>query len=176
MIIEWALVAAVLFGAMIFCARIMRRGLTTLDEDRRQYLERIHAEESKIEEDRRNMSSLEHLRIMKAAVEDLLRLEGNPEGHALSMRGRSLVLATPQGEWRIELVMRERALKSTGRTLHGKSRWQLASTEHVEEHDDPASLMRSLAAQLRGGERRPTPEPPHLAARVGGLAVARRAQ
>lgn len=174
MVLEWALIAAVLFGAMIFCARVMRNGLTTLDDDRKHCLERIHAEESKIEEDRKHISSFEHLRIMRAAVEDLLRLEGNPPDHVISMRGHGLALQTPKGTWSIELVMRERALKSTGRILHGKSRWRLEGADLSEDHPDPASLMRSLASHLRSEESRPAPEPPHIAARLSGLRATRK--
>lgn len=176
MVLEWALIAAVLFGAMIFCARVIRNGLTTLDDDRKHYLERIHAEEIKIEEDRKHISSFEHLHLMRAAVEDLLRLEGNPPDHVITMRGHGLSLQTPRGTWSIELVMRERALKSTGRILHGKSRWRLDGPEHSEDHPDPASLMRSLSAHLRAGESNPPPEPPHLAARLSGLRAARKFQ
>lgn len=174
MLIEWAAIAAILFGAMIFCARIMRKGITTLDEDRQLYLERIHEEEHKIAEDRKNISSMEHLQIMRAAVEDLLRLEGNPEGYSIKARGRVITLETPKGPWTIELVMRERSLKSCGRTLHGKSRWRLEGGDRSEDHDSPASLMRSLRANLLAGEERPAPEPPHLAARLAPLPATRR--
>ena len=174
MVLEWVLIAGVLFGAMIFCARVMRNGLTTLDEDRKHCLERIQAEESKIQEDRKHISSFEHLRIMRAAVEDLLRLEGSPSDHVLHLRGHGLALQTPRGTWKVELVMRERALKSTGRILHGKSRWRLEGPGHAEDHSDPASLMRSLAAHLRDSESCPAPEPPHIAARLAGLRAARK--
>ena len=43
MILEWAAAGAVILAGLIFCVRIMRRGITTLDEDRVQYLERIHS-------------------------------------------------------------------------------------------------------------------------------------
>lgn len=175
MILDWALVGAVLIGALIFCARIMRRGLTTLDEDRQRYFERIQACESRIREDRKNMSSLEHLAVIRAAVEDLLRLEGNPPDHVLASVGHMLTLQTPDGTWKIKLVMRERALKSTARTLHGKSRWRLEGPGHAEDHDDPASLMRSLHAHLRDRENDHPPMPPHLAARISGLPQARKA-
>lgn len=174
MLIEWAAIAAILLGAMIFCARIMRKGITTLDEDRRLYLERIHEEEHRIAEDRKNISSTEHLQIMRAAVEDLLRLEGNPEGYAIKGQGRAITLETPKGPWTIELVMRERSLKSCGRTLHGKSRWRLEGCGQSEDHDSPASLMQCLHAHLRTNEQSPAPEPPHLAARLAPLPSARR--
>ena len=106
MILEWAAAGAVILAGLIFCVRIMRRGITTLDEDRVQYLERIHAEERQLDEDRKNISLDEHLHVLHAAVADLLRLAGNPPGHALTGHGSTLVLRTPEGEWRIELIMR----------------------------------------------------------------------
>ena len=36
MILEWAAAGAVILAGLIFCVRIMRRGITTLDEDRAQ--------------------------------------------------------------------------------------------------------------------------------------------
>lgn len=174
MLLEWGVIAAILLGAMIFCARIMRKGITTLDEDRQHYLERIREEENRLAEDRKNISSTEHLQIMRAAVEDLLRLAGNPEGYSIGTQGRSLTLQSPKGPWLIELVMRERNLKLSGRTLHGRSRWRLEGNGHCENHDNPASLMRSLHAQLLANEKQPEPEPAHLAARIAPLPAARK--
>ena len=36
MILEWAAAGAVILAGLIFCLRIMRRGITTLDQDRDQ--------------------------------------------------------------------------------------------------------------------------------------------
>ena len=69
---------------------------------------------------------------------------------------------------------REFVPSSCGRTLHGKSRWRLEGGDQSEDHDSPASLMRSLRANLLAGEERPAPEPPHLAARLAPLPATRR--
>ena len=47
----------------------------------------IHAEERQLDEDRKNISLDEHLHVLHAAVADLLRLAGNPPGHALTGHG-----------------------------------------------------------------------------------------
>ena len=103
--------------------------------------------------------------MLRAAVEDLLRLAGDPPGHELSGKGTRLVLRTPAGEWRLELSMRERSLRGTRKVLHGRSRWLLSGFGRDETFDDLAGLMRSLYAHLRGDEM-VTPEPAHLARRL----------
>lgn len=165
MILEWAAAGAVILAGLIFCVRIMRRGITTLDEDRAQYLERIHAEERQLDEDRKNISLDEHLHVLHAAVADLLRLAGNPPGHALTGHGSTLVLRTPEGEWRIELIMRERTLRRTHKVLHGRSRWLLSGFGRNEHFEDLAGLMCNLNAYLHGDKLVP-PEPAHLARRL----------
>lgn len=165
MILEWAAAGAVILAGLIFCLRIMRRGITTLDQDRDQYLERIRAGERQLDEDRKNISLDEQCRVLRAAVEDLLRLAGDPPGHELSGKGTRLVLRTPAGEWRLELSMRERSLRGTRKVLHGRSRWLLSGFGRDETFDDLAGLMRSLNAHLRGDEM-VTPEPAHLARRL----------
>lgn len=165
MILEWAAAGAVFLAGLVFCLRIMRRGITTLEQDRDQYLERIRAGERQLHEDRKNISLDEQCRLLRAAVEDLLRLAGNPPGHELSGEGPSLLLRTPTGEWRVELNMSERSLRSTRRILHGRSRWLLSGRGREESFDDLADLMRSLNAHLRGEDMTP-PEPAHLARRL----------
>lgn len=145
---EWAAIAALMLAILIFCARIMRRGLTTLDEDRQHYLERIKSGEKQLAEDRKKIPALEHLHIMRAALEDLIRLDGNPPGYSVQMHGRIIELVTPEGNWKIQLIMRERGLRSTSKVLHGKARWLLTGFDRQEEHPDHASLMRSLNARL----------------------------
>ena len=127
--------------------------------------ERIRAGKRQLDEDRKNISLDEQCCVLRAAVEDLLRLAGDPPGHELSGKGTRLVLRTPAGEWRLELSMRERSLRGTRKVLHGRSRWLLSGFDRDETFDDLAGLMRSLNAHLRGDEM-VTPEPAHLARRL----------
>lgn len=149
-VFEWAFVGAIFLGIMLFCARIMRRGLTTLDEDRKKYLERIQAGERQLAEDRKKIPAREHMLVMRAAVEDLVRLDGSPPGFSVTMGERYIELQTPEGIWRIELAMRERSLRSARRVLHGRSRWVLSGFGHVERHSEQKTLMASLNAHLHG--------------------------
>lgn len=167
-ILDWAMLGGVLIIALIFCAKIMRRGRQSLDQDREACFARIREGEQQLCEERKQIAATEHLALMQAALADWLRLAGDPPGHSLSREGRTLLLDTPQGQWRVELVMRERTLKSTGQILHGRSRWLLHGFGQEEQHSDSASLMRSLNGHLRGEEDKSI-EPDHLARRVGAI-------
>lgn len=161
----WVIGGAIMLGALVFCFRIMRRGISTLDDDRRKFLTKIQDGEHKLKEEQKQVPALEHMALMRAAVEDLLRLEGAPPGHRVEGMGRAILLHTPKGTWRLELAMREVSLKTRKRVLHGRPRWFLSGMGQQEEHGDAASLMASLHAHLRAEEELPS-EPPHLARRV----------
>lgn len=161
----WVAAGAVMFAALIFCFRLMRRGLRTLDDDRRKFLERIRTGERRLAEERKQVPAAEHMALMRAGVEDLLRLADSPPGYRIEPAANALLLHTPKGTWRMELSMRERTLHSTHRVLHGRSHWFLSGFGHQERHDDLGSLMGSLHAHLRADAELPD-EPAHLARRV----------
>ena len=161
----WVIGGAIMLGALVFCFRIMRRGISTLDDDRRKFLTKIQDGEHKLKEEQKQVPALEHLALMRAAVEDLLRLEDAPSSYRVESAGRTILLHTPKGTWRLELAMREASLKTRKRVLHGRPRWFLSGMGQQEEHADVASLMASLHAHLRA-EDGLQPEPPHLARRV----------
>ncbi len=165
-LLGWVAAGAVMFAALIFCFRLMRHGLRTLDDDRRKFLERIHSGERQLAEEQRQVPAAEHMALLRAGVEDLLRLADSPPGYRMETAANALLLHTPKGTWRMELCMRERLLHSTHRVLHGRSRWFLSGPGHQEQHDDLGSLMGSLHAHLRTETELPD-EPPHLARRLG---------
>ncbi len=153
---EWAAAGAVFVAVVVLCVRLMKRGLTTLEDERAQCLENIRQMEEKIKEDQKNMASSEHLRIARAGLEDLLRLAGNPSGMWLEAvakgqgeaRGEALVLHLPKGELRVSLSMRERELKGVRKVAHGRGRWHLSSVDLHEEYTDIVPLMRAISAKL----------------------------
>lgn len=167
-LLDWALLGALMLIALAMSARIMRRGVSTLDENRQHWLENMAAGDRKLEEDRKNMSASEHMLVMKAAMEDLLRLDGFPESFGVRYSGKKVELDTPQGTWTVELIMRERGLRSSGRVLHGKSRWRLTGPGAEEEYADIASLMRRLDEALHQKSVR-ADVPAHLARRMSHL-------
>ena len=195
---EWAAAGAVFVAMVVFCVRRMKRGLTTLEDERAECLERIRQMEEKIKEDQKNMASSEHLHIACAGLEDLLRLAGNPadmwiEAVASGLgeaQGEALVLHLPEGELRISLSMRERELKGMRKVVHGRGRWHLSGLDATEEYTDLVPLMRAVSARLAlymrgaGGGQAPfcplgdpaaevPPELPHLARRFTSTRPAR---
>lgn len=162
--LEWAGLGAIMFALVIFCARIMRRGLTTLDDDRKQQLERIGEGKRKIEEDRKNIPASEQLYLAEAALRDLLRLDCRETACSLKKSGSILSLHTPDADWEVELLMRERSLRSTHKILHGQARWLLHGPNASEEHKEIATLMASLARHLHGEADSAPPE--HLSRRL----------
>ena len=169
-ILQWAAIGALALGMLVICARVMRRGVRTLDENRKEWRENMRQTEKRIEKDRKNISSAEHLNILRAAMEDLLRLDGLPEGHEVLEKDGCLELRTPKGVWRVKLSMRERGLKSSGRVLRGKCRWDLEGFGIEESHMDPASLMRSLNEHLHESHlSNRNEEESHIARRMSHL-------
>ncbi len=71
-----------------------------------------------------------------------------------------------RGNWQVELLMRESALRSRHKILHGQSCWLLRGAETDEKHREIASLMASLARHLHGNIQDEVP--PHLARRLAG--------
>lgn len=161
----WVMGGAIMLAALVFCFRMMRRGISSLDDDRRKFRAKIEDGEHKLREEQKQVPAAEHLELMRAAVEDLLRLEGAPAGYRVESAGRVILLHTPRGPWRVELAMREASLKSRKVVLHGRPRWFLSGMGQQEQHGDPASLMASLHAHLHAEEESP-PEPAHLARRL----------
>lgn len=164
-LLGWAVGGAIMLGALVFCFRIMRRGISTLDDDRRKYLAKIQDGEHRLKEDQKQVPAVEHMGLMRAAVEDLLRLEDAPPGYRVETAPRAILLHTPEGCWRVELAMREASLKTRQRVLYGRPRWFLSGMGHQEQHADPASLMASLHAHLHAEGELPA-EPAHLARRL----------
>lgn len=169
-LIEWAALGAIAFFALIYSARIMRRGISTLDDDRAQYLAHIAEGERQLAEDRKHISAQEQLYQMRAALFDFLRLENLPDSR-IEDKGHIISIVTPKQTFDIELIMRERLLASTKRMLHGRSRWILRSAGLYETHSEMSGLMASLNAHWHGAPSQ-EPEQDFIARR---LAAARRA-
>lgn len=167
--LEWIVLGGLFLGIMIFCARIVRKGLSTLEDERRLQKQKIANAKYQIEEDKKNISANEHVSIMLAGVEDLLRLDEIAEGSNIRRVGNALLISTPKGDYELELQMRERLLKSTHRVIHGKNQWILRSGQDEEEHGELLTLMASLKAHIHD-ETVLTQEPEHLQRRIRAAA------
>ncbi|MDY0260668.1 MAG: hypothetical protein RBR41_13510 [Desulfovibrio sp.] len=156
---EWGAAGVVLLIVVVFCVRLMKRGHTTLEDERALCDERIRTMEEQIRQDQKNMASSEHLHIALAGLRDMLRLADYPSGFWLEVqdhaRGaaneKALVLHTPDGDWRVSLSMRERQLRAVHKVAHGQSRWHLYGTGVHEEYEDLPRLMCALHNHLRKG-------------------------
>lgn len=154
---EWIAAGVVLLVVVVFCVRLMKRGLTTLEDERALCDERIRAMEEQIRQDQKNMPSSEHLHIALAALRDMLRLADYPSGFWLevvkddsgSSIGKVLVLHTPDGDWRVSLSMRERQLRAVQKVAHGQGRWHLYGSDIHEEYTGLPQLMCALHNHLR---------------------------
>ena len=162
---EWAAAGAVFVAIVVMCARFMSRGLTTLEDERAECLERIRQMEEKIKEDQKNMASSEHLHIARAGLEDLLRLAGNPadmwiEAVASGLgeaQGEALVLHLPEGELRISLSMRSActralapsAVSVTSRTPRSNRRTPNSCSSVAMRLETAACVVYSRSAVMR---------------------------
>lgn len=148
-IIEWATLGALLIALFIFCARLMRRGLSSLDDTRKKHLEKIDGEKQHLAEDAKNISAYDHLYVLHAALADLIRLSENPVAWQMHRHNNVITLKSPSAYWEIELVMRERALSSTRRILHGKPDWILRSKDSQEHFPEIGKMMKVLNEHIR---------------------------
>lgn len=171
-LMEWGAIGAVMFALFIFCARIMRRGISVLDDERKKQMEIISEGQRKIDEEKRNITADEQIRLARAAAEDLLRLEGLEKVCQLKADCHIIDLRCPDGDWRLQLLMRETSLRSRRKTLCGQSRWLLLGENAHEEYGDIAGLMAALARRLRG-ERREEDLPKHIARRLAATRAMR---
>lgn len=172
--LEWAALGAIMFAVLIFCARIMRRGITSLDEDRKEYLARMAEGQRQIDEDKKNISAHEQFQLVHAAMADLLRLDGSPANASLECMGNVLKISNADNELFVELVMRERML-SSNRVIHGQAHWLLRGNGVNEAHHDIAALMASLNAHLHGVKMQPE-APDHISRRIAAGKRARQMQ
>lgn len=173
-IFEWALAGAVILAGLVFSFRLMRRGISSLDADRHEYMDRIRSGHRRLEEDAKNISSREHLAVLEAGLRDLIRLEGLEAGCRLQELAGGFSLAWGGQSLEVRISMRERRLSGSGRTLHGPCRWILLARGEERGVDDLAELMRLIRLQL--AESEPVArEPAHFARRFAGGAQANRA-
>ena len=82
---EWIAAGVVLLVVIVFCVRLMKSGLTTLEDERARCDERIRTMEEQVRQDQKNMPSSEHLHIALAGLRDMLRLADYPSGFWLEV-------------------------------------------------------------------------------------------
>lgn len=155
-----AVAAFVILVGLMISFRIMRRGIGSLEQSSERMRERIAGEERRIADDKRHMSSEEHMAVTRAAVADLVRLTPGREGCAVEENGHRIVLHLPEGEVSMTLAVQEMTLRSSRKSLAGHSVWQVRGCGQDADFRDIASAMRHLDGILRGAsaEERELPQ------------------
>lgn len=169
-VLEWAAIGALGLAILLFCARIMRRGLTTLDDDRKRYEERVREETRLLSECNKKITADEQLLLARAAIADLLRLE--QKECRVDSSDHTIDIGLPEQTVRVRLQMREINLRSTHRALHGQSRWLLEASGRSEEFRDIAALMARLNDLLHGANAEIVPD--HIARRLSAAKSSRK--
>lgn len=165
--LEWAIIGSVILAGLVLCFRIMRNGISTLDDDRSHLMERIRLHELMINEDKKNISAKEHMDIVESAIKDLIHLDGLDSKAELHRQGNFLLLETPFGPCKIEQQMHEKRLHSTNRIIHGRCAWRVIGKDIDLTYGDMAELMKCLNLVLTGDEM-PLSQLPHIYRRYSG--------
>lgn len=149
---EWALAAAVVIWGLVISLRIARKGIPSLDDDRGTVLERIKGEEKLVLNDKKNISAEEQMNLTRAALRDLILLDGLHPESVMRIEKDGIVLEAAGKKWLIELIMNECQLKSVHRVLHGRCKWRVGGKKSNMVFDDIGELMKFLHQQLQGDE------------------------
>lgn len=166
MTLMWGIAGGIIIVGLIVCRRILRTGQTSLAESREKMQARILHGEKQLQEDAKNIPLDEQIYLLRAALEDLLRLEGDKPGFRIRQEDKSnFVLATPTGEIRISFSMREQQLRGSHQILRGHERWFMESNGLKENFASIAALMTRLNEHLQGDDNSLPPEMSHLARR-----------
>ena len=151
-LLEWAMAGAVVIWGVVISLRIVRKGISSLDDDRGELLERIKGEEKRIREDKKNISAREQMDLTQAAIRDLLSLDGHDHANSLAVEKDRILLHVSGKIFSIELIMNECRLKSVRRVLHGRCKWRINWGKTNALFDDIGELMKFLHQQLQGHE------------------------
>lgn len=166
MTLTWGIAGAITLVGLVVCRRILRAGQTSLAQSREKMQSRFFEGEKQLQEDAKKISLDEQIHILRAALEDLLRLEGNKPGFHIRQEDKSsFALITPSEEIRITFSMREQQLRATHQVLRGHERWAMEHNGLKEQFSTIAALMSRLNDLLHGDDNSLPPEMSHLARR-----------
>lgn len=125
--------------------RISRGGHGTFEQSQRLMEERINETGMEIRDRNLSMPTGEQLHILEVALQELLDLEGKPQGYEVCRTERSLSLMTPTGEASITYAVRQVRLRSAGRIVRGGAQWEVHHDgQEAQSFPELALLMRHL--------------------------------
>ena len=117
-------------GSVLTIMALSRQRRLTYEEHRRALEDRIQASEDSIREDALRMPAQEHLRVARAAVEEMLRLDASGEAWTLDSAALWLCLRAGEKEWRLEAEdLRQRELRHRGRVICAPAGWRLCEMQ-----------------------------------------------
>lgn len=178
---EYVLVGIVGIAGAAVAVRMMRKGLSTLDDARTSLHQRIRQTTADIVEKNKSTPVAEQLALCAAAIRELVELDGDAAtrgGTSVACEGGCVRVRAPGHCLHIRYAVRAAQLKGVERELHGEGQWLLAC-EDIPGEAAPgeaagaapleAAPVRPVPAALRGLEPAPahgvpgavsTPGPP----------------
>ncbi|WP_299394970.1 hypothetical protein [uncultured Desulfovibrio sp.] len=161
--IMWAVIGVVGLAALLISFRIARRRSLSLDGYCAKRDAEFHKQEKEMDAAAFRMPSRERLHIVRAGLEDLLRLADYPEGYSLdapeeSLRAGTILFHTPAGPLHLGFVSRESLppVQWHSRSAHcgahtAPGLWRVWNEERGEDFPSMAALMCRMNQFLRGG-------------------------
>lgn len=160
----WAVIGIVGLAALLISFRIARRRSLSFEGYKARRDAEFQRQEKEMDAAAFRMPSQERLHIVRAGLEDLLRLADYPEGYSLDApeeskaRAESILLHTPDGTLHLGFVSRESLppLQWRSRSVNCGAHaapgiWRIWNDEHGEDFPSMAALMCRMNQFLRGG-------------------------
>lgn len=161
----WGIIGIVGLAALIISFRIARRGSLSLDGYRARRDAEFQRQEKERDAATFQMPSQERLHIVRAGLEDLLRLADYPEGFRLdkaegedTRRPGNILLHTPSGPLYLGFISRESLplVQWNSRSTHcgahaAPGLWRIWNDDRGEDFPSMAALMHRMDQVLRGG-------------------------
>ena len=160
--IMWAIIGIVGLAALVISFRIARRRSLSLDGYRARRDAEFQKQEQEMDAAAFRMPSRERLHIVRAGLEDLLRLADYPAGYSLDApegtQTGTILFQTPDGPLHLGFVSRESLppVQWNSRSSHcgahaAPGLWRVWNEERGEDFPSMAALMQRMDQFLRGG-------------------------
>lgn len=145
------IMGVLLIVTLMVAARVFRKRLGNYDNRCKSFMDTVHATEKELRNCNMSISRREQLAVLRAALVDVLHLEGEPAGFAVQDRGEFLVLQSPKGEVQITFMSKSVRLCTQNRELYGNNRWSIISPEgEKRSFESLAETMKCLEKVIAG--------------------------
>ena len=172
---EYVLVGIVGIAGAAVAVRMMRKGLSTLDDARTSLHQRIRQTTADIVEKNKSTPVAEQLTLCAAAIRELVELDGDTatrSGMSVTCEGGCVRVRTPGHCLHVRYAVRTAQLKGVERELHGEGQWLLVCEDARGEAGagaipPEAASAKPVPAALRGLEPTPSHNTPGVASAPG---------